>query len=159
MFFLLALWSGCAGSVPDPQDGPPKPDIAQVITQVRGAVAVADHLAQILCDVYSTGSQLCESLQSSWKMVELALSEVDNLYAVYQRTGLGLELVYTAVEHVITAIEQMNTNADEVRSVATHAFRADPVPCGPVPESPPAASSADAVTGQAAQPAPDTPPP
>jgi hypothetical protein len=113
----LVLLVGCAGAFPDPQDGPPSADLRQTVDQVRGAVNAAGALGELICEMQTSSSALCDSLRSSWKLVELSLGEVDKLYEVYLQTGLGAALVYAAVENVVIAIRSLRQNAEAVRSI------------------------------------------
>lgn len=136
MFFVLALMTGCMHGTPDPNTGKPQ-DVKQTIDAIKGGVEAAGSIAELVCDLQQASSVLCESLQNSWKVVQLAIAEVDKLYDVYEQTGLGLELVYTAIDHLVIAIRSMEQNADTVRSFAdAYRIPASSAVAGGLPDQP-----------------------
>lgn len=121
----LVFVCGCAGTLEELKDTKPSPDIGRTIQQVNAAVHAAGALANLICDMQTSSSMLCESLQNSWKAVQLALAEVNKLYDVWAQTGIGLELVHAAIDSVNVAMRSMNQNADTVRGMLD-AYRIPP---------------------------------
>lgn len=122
VILAVVLLLGCADAPPPQPNTPPVPNqtIGDTLHKIRSAVEVAGRIIGLICEAQGSQTQLCQTLDSSFKMVSFAMGEADKLYDVYLKTGLGMELVLEAVDQVIASLEALNDQAAQLRGMVSN---------------------------------------
>lgn len=123
MLVIVALLAGCAGTQDTPvvMPDPPAATMLDTIATVRQNVELAGRLVALVCEAEGQGSEVCGSLETSWRVVTSALGEADRVIESFAQNGVGFTSVMTAVDALFDALTKMDDTVAQARGSITDA--------------------------------------